>query len=141
MKTIFRRYIFMKSIKPGRGPSMMGFFSCIFGIVFSIAWTVTTVSMRAPILFPIFGIGFTIMMMVSAIYNYKNAKGKNRYSSYDIVNSCEEPDPFNEKYGTKRQNDSYSRSPDSSEVNFCPYCGSQVGNDHIYCTNCGKKVK
>lgn len=125
----------MKSIKPGRGPSMMSGFGGIFAIIFSIGWTVIAVSMGAPIIFPIFGLCFVALATTTTIYNFKNAKGKNRYSSFDIVDSREEPDPLNEKYSVK------DRSDEGGRTNFCPYCGTPVKDDHNFCENCGAKLK
>ena len=75
----------MKSIKPGRGPSMMGGFGSVFGIVFGIFWTVLASSMTqgfglVGVIFPLFGVLFIIMGVVNAIYHFKNATGENRYS-------------------------------------------------------------
>ena len=38
----------MKSIKPGRGPSMMGAVGAAFAVVFGIIWTMAAASMGAP---------------------------------------------------------------------------------------------
>lgn len=45
----------MKSIKPGRGPSMMGAFGSAAVTVFGILWTIMAMSMGAPIFFACFG--------------------------------------------------------------------------------------
>ena len=55
--------------------------------------------MGAPAFFPIFGVIFIIMGIVQAAYNYKNATGKNRYSSFDITEDGEEPDPLEQRFG------------------------------------------
>ena len=128
----------MKSIKPGRGPSMMSGVVGIFMIGFGVVWTVI-----AGALFPlmaIFGILWTAIAASITVYNFKNATGKNRYSSYDIVDSHEEPDPLNERYGatqTQSSNDSQKVDEDS---NFCPYCGTAVSPEFEYCNKCGKKL-
>ncbi|HIX91084.1 MAG TPA: hypothetical protein H9845_09375 [Candidatus Agathobaculum pullicola] len=71
----------MKSIKPGRGPSMMGGFGSVFGIIFGIFWTVLAASMTqgfglVGIIFPLFGVLFVIISIGNAVYNFKNATGK-----------------------------------------------------------------
>lgn len=83
----------MKSIKPGRGPSMMGGVSSILAAVFGVVWTFAALSMGAGGIFAIFGIVFIAMAVMSAIYNLKNATGKNRYSSFDITEDGEEIAP------------------------------------------------
>ena len=89
----------MKSVKPGRGPSGMKFIGSVFSIVFGIFWTIMAARMGAPAFFPIFGVIFIIMGIVQAAYNYKNATGKNRYSSFDITEDGEEPDPLEQRFG------------------------------------------
>ena len=80
----------MKSIKPGRGPSMMNAVGSLIGIVFGIIWTCAAASMGAPGFFPLFGLVFIGIGVVNAIYSFKNATGDNRYSAYDIVDEDEE---------------------------------------------------
>ena len=128
----------MKSVKPGRGPSAMGGFSAVIAVIFGIFWTITASSMGAPGLFPLFGILFVIMGIISAIYNFKNATGKNRYSSFDIVDSHEEPDPMNQRFGV----DITSDDPgfESDDFRFCPYCGAKLGADFAFCGKCGKQL-
>ncbi|MBR4293146.1 MAG: zinc ribbon domain-containing protein [Clostridia bacterium] len=124
----------MRSIKPGRGPSMMGGVSGIFMIVFGILWTV--IAARASGIMALFGVLWTGMAVVITIYNFKNATSKNRYSTYDITTSSEEPDPLNERFGDY-QSTTYQSDKDN---NFCPYCGTRVADDYKYCNNCGKKL-
>lgn len=61
----------MKSIKPGRGPSMMGgVISIIIGL-FGVFWTVMVLSAGGGFM-AIFGILFIIIAIVQAVYNFKN---------------------------------------------------------------------
>ena len=83
----------MKSIKPGRGPSMMNAAGAVFAVIFGIIWTIAAAGMGAPFFFPLFGLLFIGMGVMSAVYNFKNATGEERYSTFDIVDSDEEPDP------------------------------------------------
>ena len=92
----------MKSIKPGRGPSMMGGVVGIFMIGFGILWTV--IAAQASGIFAIFGVLWTGIAVVMTVYNFKNATGKNRHSSFDIVDAEEEPDPLNERFGNPQAN-------------------------------------
>lgn len=127
----------MKSIKPGRGPSMMSGVVCIFVALFGVFWTVGAVSMGAGFM-GIFGIIFIAIAIVNAIYNFKNATGKNRYSTFDITEDGEEPDPWNERFGEKRE---AAYKPDiNTDSKYCPYCGTAVGKDFEFCNNCGKRL-
>lgn len=124
----------MKSIKPGRGPSMMGGVMGIFMIGFGILWTVFAA--QAGGFFALFGVLWTGIAIVQTVYNFKNATGKNRYSAYDITDGHEEPDPFNERF-SRPQEPSYDAEAKSG---FCPYCGTRVEDGYLYCNRCGKKL-
>ncbi|MBS6396968.1 MAG: zinc ribbon domain-containing protein [Clostridiales bacterium] len=125
----------MKSIKPGRGPSMMSGAVGIFMICFGILWTIFA-SQARPI-FALFGILWTGVAVVQTIYHFKNATGKKRYSAYDITDSSEEPDPLNERFGR-----SSGVQPDipGTEGEYCPYCGTKVDADYHFCNKCGREL-
>ena len=125
----------MKSIKPGRGPSMMGGFVGIFMIGFGILWTV--IAAQASGIFALFGVLWTCVAIGMTVYNFKNATGKNRYSAYDITEGNEEPDPLNERFGNSQATTQKKNDVDNK---FCPYCGTPVAGDFEYCNNCGKKL-
>ncbi len=124
----------MRSIKPGRGPSMMGGVVGIFMICFGILWTV--LASKANVVFALFGILWTGIAVATTVYNFKNATGENRYSAYDITDEGEEPDPLNERFGTHYAN----TRKNSAESKFCPYCGTPANRDFEFCNNCGKKL-
>lgn len=125
----------MKHIKPGRGPSMQGGIVGIFMICFGILWTV--IAAQANGFFALFGVLWTGVAVVNTIYNFKNATGKNRYSQYDITDSSEEPDPLNQYFGEAEKSE---HSSSSAESEFCPYCGTKVEGDFIFCNKCGKEL-
>lgn len=125
----------MKSIKPGRGPSMMSGVVGIFMIGFGILWTV--IAAQASGIFALFGVLWTGIAIAMTIYNFKNATGKNRYSAYDITDSSEEPDPLNERFGNSQTN---TQKKDDADNKFCPYCGNPVEEDFEFCNSCGKKL-
>ena len=125
----------MRSIKPGRGPSMMGGVVGIFMIGFGILWTV--LAAQASGLFALFGILWTGVAVVSTVYNFKNATGKNRYSDYDITDAEEEPDPLNRRFGSPEAD---ARPDAAGAPRYCPYCGSPVAGDFRYCSACGREL-
>lgn len=127
----------MKSVKPGRGPSAMGAVGSVIAVIFGIFWTITAVSMGAPFFFPLFGVLFIILGVVQAVYHFKNATGENRYSSFDIVEDDEEPDPLNARFGDAPRD---GPAPEVGDFRFCPYCGAKLGADFTYCGTCGRKL-
>ncbi len=129
----------MRSIKPGRGPSMMGGIMSLFVALFGVVWTILAVSGGAGFM-GIFGLIFIAIAVVQAVYNFKNATGKNRYSQYDITDYGEEPDPFNERFGNKEDTFERWTSADSGNSKYCPYCGTKVENDYEFCNQCGRKL-
>ena len=126
----------MKSIKPGRGPSMMGGIGSVFSVIFGIFWTIFAVQMEAPFFFPIFGVIFVLVGIVQAVYNFTNAAGENRFSEYDITEDGEEPDPLDK--AAKKTSGQEEQIPAHSGEGFCPYCGTAASRDYVYCPKCGK---
>lgn len=131
----------MKSIKPGRGPSFMGGVSSVFVALFGVFWTFLAASGGAFFMVP-FGLIFIGLAIFQAVYNFKNATGENRYSSFDIVDETEEIDPLNARFGARKSSDFQSlEKPDMDEESeFCPYCGVKVSKEFEFCHKCGKKL-
>ncbi len=123
----------MKSIKPGRGPSLMSGVVGIFMICFGVLWTV--LAAQSSLFVALFGVVWTGIAVVTTVYNLKNATNKNRHSSFDIVDAEEEPDPLNERFS-----DTSQAKGKSTDNRFCPYCGTAVEADFDFCNNCGKKL-
>ncbi len=103
--------------------------------LFGVFWTVMTIVMEAWFMIP-FGLIFIAIAIINTIYNFKNATGKNRYSQYDITDSEEEPDPWNEKFGEIREE---KRQPESA-AKYCPYCGEKAEKDYKFCSSCGREL-
>ena len=130
----------MKSIKPGRGPSMMGGVMSIAAAVFGVIWTALAASIGGGP-FALFGIVFIAIAVFNAVYNFKNATGENRYSVYDITEEGEETDPLNERFGAKStDDDDNAQQRNGKKSKFCPYCGTELEADFVYCNACGKKI-
>ena len=130
----------MKSIKPGRGPSMMSGVLCVVVGIFGVLWTIGAASIGGG-LFSLFGVLFIVIAIVNAVYNFKNATNKNRYSTFDIVDGEEEPDPLNQRYGEKDyQQEAVQSYEGKRDSEFCPYCGADVEKEFVFCNKCGKKL-
>lgn len=125
----------LKSIKPGRGPSMQGLFGSIAAVLFGIFWMVMAFSITADSpfpaarFFPFFGLVVIAIGVFQAFYHYKNATGKQRMSLLDIVDSEEEPDPLNVRFGSHKQPNKH-----------CPHCGGHVQHNFQFCPQCGKEL-
>lgn len=139
----------MKSIKPGRGPSGMSFIGSIVAIVFGVFWTIMAANITAHspfgivgAIFPLFGILFILVGVVQAVYHYRNATGKDRYSIFDITDSSEEGDPLN-KWVKNEIKDVTEKEQEitSAKFNYCPFCGAKVDSEYLYCPKCGKTIK
>lgn len=76
----------------------MGSVMSVLVELFGVVWTIVAASMGGGV-FALFDIIFIAVAVVQAIYNFKNATGKNHYSAFDITNSTEEPNPLNEYFG------------------------------------------
>lgn len=125
----------MKSIKPGRGPSAMNAMGSVVAVVFGVIWTAMAAAMGAPFFFPLFGVVFIIMGIVQAVYHFKNATGKDRFSQWDITENGEESDPLNDYFG-QQQEPTESKTGDG----FCPYCGAAVEGGYRFCPKCGREL-
>ncbi len=131
----------MKSIKPGRASSGMSAVLSVFVATFGFIWTVMAFLIGAPPLFALFGVFFIIMAIVQGLYHYKNATSKNRFSSFDIVEDGEEPDPFDNYINRDNNNTNSSMDfEEQAKTAFCPYCGERVEGEYSYCPSCGKKL-
>ena len=126
----------MKSIKPGRGPSMMGGLGSIFAGVFGVIWTMAAVQMGAGI-FALFGVVFILFAVLQAVYQFKNATGENRYSEFDITEDGEKPDPLEKRMAPPSSPAEENKEPGGG---FCPYCGAPAEKDYGFCRRCGKKL-
>ena len=130
----------MKSIKPGRGPSLLSAISGICATLFGVFWCIMAASMGAFFMLP-FGMIFIFMTVVIVVYNYRNATRKDRYSSFDITDSNEEADPLNVKYGQKHSSPGKTVRFADGERRFCTYCGCKIEEGWTFCSNCGANLK
>ena len=127
----------MKSVKPGCGPSLMGAAGAAAAGIFGVIWIVAAVQMGAPAVFPLFGLVFIGIAVMQAVYHFKNATGKERYSVVDIVDSNAEPDPLAQRFG----GEAGAPPADAGEAaGFCPYCGAEAEAGFAYCKKCGKRL-
>ncbi|MBQ2956460.1 MAG: zinc-ribbon domain-containing protein [Clostridia bacterium] len=133
----------MKSIKKGRAPSAMEGIGGVFAALFGIFWTVTALSIGAPPLFAAFGLIFVGLAVSGAIYNFRNATSKKRFSEYDIVETGEEDDPLNERFGEDAgpgEGEQTARVAGREAFSFCPYCGAELDRGDNFCGKCGKRM-
>ena len=159
----------MKSIKPGRGPSGMSFVGSIVAIIFGILWTVLASSITNSgrdsfnslggfdmpgamfntsgptdifeTIFPLFGVLFVIVGIANAVYHYKNARGRDRFSIIDIVDKSEEGDQADAWIKQVPGQDTESReAPPHPAGKFCTSCGQRLEGNFSFCPGCGKDL-
>ena len=128
----------MKSIKPGRAPSKLGFIGGICAALFGVGWIIAALAIGAGP-FALFGIPFVVIAVANTVYNYRNAHNENRYSEFDIVDEGEEPDPLNEAVKPASQAQPQDPAPSATRA-YCPYCGAKTAPDHNFCQSCGKRL-
>ncbi|MGE5580729.1 MAG: zinc ribbon domain-containing protein [Bacillota bacterium] len=156
-----RRRTRITSIKPGRGPSFMGGIGSLVMVLFGLFWTAMAIQITkdAPfdgvgVMFPLFGVLFVIMGIANAVYSFKNATAKKRYSLLDITDSDTEPDPLNEQFGENAPAGAPESTPEDAPESvefgrdeagdqphrFCPYCGKDLDSDFRFCPSCGREI-
>lgn len=126
----------MKSVKPGRGPSMMGAIGSLGAVAFGLIWTF--IAYRISPLFSLFGVIFVIIGIAQFLYNLHNTKAKDRFSMMDITDSREESDPLDGRFGSP---DDTPTGEDKAREGYCPYCGERIRSDYRFCPKCGKRVE
>lgn len=128
----------MKSIKPGRGPSLMSGIVGIFMICCGIGWTILASQTHWSA--TLFGICWTCIAIATTVYNFKNATNKIRYSEFDITDEFEESDPLNERFGSRNESRETILNGEKRKSRYCPYCGTAVKDNYEFCNNCGKRL-
>lgn len=119
----------------------MGGIVSIVASIFGVFWTIIAASMGVSVFLPLFGVVFIVLGIVQAVYHFKNATGRNRFSTFDITDSDEEPDLLNQYFnGGNSKKSQNSDTNKSKKSNFCPYCGGKIESDFIFCKQCGKKI-
>ena len=109
----------------------MGGMGSIFAAVLGVIWIIAASAMTRGagifgVIFPLFGVAFVVFAIIHAVYDFRNATSKNRYSEFDIVDENEESEPLNNSFG--------------GGAEFCRYCGSKINDDFEFCPKCGKKL-
>ena len=98
--------------------------SCVYGLVFSIAWCCIALAMGAGFML-IFGVPFAVFMGYRLFVVLQMTKE-------DKEAPRKEVEPW-DRPGVE------SRSASGVANGFCPYCGRAVEADFSYCPSCGRK--
>ena len=127
----------MKSVKPGRGPSLLAALAGVAAAAFGVIWIFGALKMGAPIFMALFGIAFVVIAILGVIYNAHNATAENRYSEFDITDDGEEPDPLSKRVSSPPRQSAETAGEKGA---FCPFCGKTVQSDFAFCPHCGKRL-
>ena len=119
---------------------MMGGIGSVAAVICGIIWILAAASAGAPFFFPLFGLVFIGVGIANAVYSFKNASGDNRYSAFDIVDSDEEPDPLNARFGSRSGPEPETQTGETGKFAYCPYCGARLGEGFAFCGKCGKAL-
>ena len=76
----------MKSIKPGRGKSMINGAGSVIVALVGVAWTIGAVSMGAGYM-AFFGVAFIVIALINAGEGFYNATADKRMSVADVVDA------------------------------------------------------
>jgi hypothetical protein len=92
-------------------------------------------------IFPLFGVLFVIAGIASAVYNYKNARGRDRFSIIDIVDKQEEGDQADAWIKQEPGQEAPAKeSPPHPAGKFCTECGQRLEGNFAFCPGCGKNL-
>jgi len=137
----------MHSIKPGRGPSLIGGIGGIVFVILGIVMFATVASKRTPPIFLFFLGGIILVGAIATIYSFWAATTKNRPSTFDITHGDEEIDPIAKALGHGPKDETTiheaprdKRKPRRFEGDFCPFCGKKVEGEVDFCPHCGKDI-
>lgn len=135
----------MYSVKPGRGPSLMGGVAGIAVAVGGVIWTVFAMSIGAPPFFALFGLLFVGVAIAGVVYNLYNATSPDRMSTFDVTTDDEEGDLIARALGhggptPEAPQDGSREGPRKFPGEHCPYCGAKAGPDFDFCPKCGRDI-
>ena len=119
---------------------MMGGIGSVAAVIFGLIWIFAAAPAGAPFFFPLFGLVFIGVGIANAVYSFKNASGDNRYSAFDIVDSDEEPDPLNARFGSRSDPEPGVQTGEPGKFAYCPYCGARLGEGFAFCGKCGRAL-
>jgi hypothetical protein len=159
----------MRSIKPGRGPSILrGITAALCGII-GLAFLITTILASNELSnltnkafdglnlgnygfgfdfgdissgFSIAGIVFSVAFIIMAIVlAVYNFKNATRQNRLSTIDITE-PGEEPDPLNLKYGKIKTSSQPvmDNSQNSFCPYCGTRVNADFEFCRSCGRKL-
>ncbi len=79
-----------------------------------------------------------ISMDISSMDTTKNPFADNIITNSDVVKTSDTDTDVSTNTNTNTNTDNTNST---QAYNFCPYCGTRVGEAYIYCSRCGKKIR
>jgi hypothetical protein len=122
----------------------MGGIEALFAAFFGILWTYLTIQYETPFFFSLFGVGVVIFSAISAVYEFYNAGGSDRFSLLDITSKKDESDPLDQLISRTPKPRNNPSPPAQATRKYpgshCPFCGEKVGAEFNFCPKCGGDI-
>lgn len=131
----------MYSVKPGRGPSLMGGIASLVIMILGLCFAGEFLNTNPPPPVKAFFVVWVLFGISGAIGGFYNAFAKNRFSEHDITKPQTEPDPIAKALGFEQSaNVPTQGNIPPTGINYCPFCGTRVSPDYVCCPVCGKNL-
>ena len=118
--------------KYGKASAIVGM---VMAIGFIIFWIGSATMIGAPFIFPLFGIGMLVMVVLRFIGGMKAYKAQEERRNKSEEKRYEE-DLLRE---VQREYSTYTETKDKQ--GFCPFCGAKVERNFNYCPKCGNHIQ
>ena len=111
--------------------------TCIFGLLFSVVWCSLAAASGAwfMIIFGLFFVGMMIFRLVVCIK--KLQQSRQPAEPWEQTGSTYRSYTQSAEHAQSAYSETGYRSPGN---NYCPYCGSGIQEDFVFCPKCGRSL-
>ena len=115
--------------KYGKASAIVGM---VLAVMFIIFWTFSATMIGAPFIFPVFGVGMIIIVVLQFVGGMKAYQAQEERRKEREQRRYED-NLFKEEYNA------YKETKD--KLGFCPFCGAKVERSFNYCPKCGNHIQ